>query len=126
MAIFMAPGFLLLLFFVPETAFRRAKVLNLDYLADDSSGTSSPSEPATETRTSDEKPLHQMTITDPPPPKKTLLQRMMPFDGRKTDESFFLLFLRPFPLFLHPAIAWACLIQGVIIGWTVMVGVILS
>ncbi len=125
MAIFMAPGFLLLLFFVPETAFRRARALNLDYLADDSSGTSTPAEQS-DGRASEEKRLHIMTVVEPHYPKKTLLQRMMPFDGRKTDESFFLLFLRPFPLFLHPAIAWACLMQGVIIGWTVMVGVILS
>ena len=125
MAILMAPGFLLLLFFVPETAYRRAKALNLDYLSDDSSGTSTPMEQGNG-RGSEEKALHHTTITETPPPKKTLLQRMMPFDGRKTDESFFLLFLRPFPLFLHPAIAWACLMQGVIIGWTVMVGVILS
>ena len=126
MAIFMAPGFLLLLFLVPETAYRRSNELNLDYLADDSSGTNSPAERSTDTTRSEEKPLHQTVHTSPHPPKKTLLQRMMPFDGRKTDESFFLLFLRPFPLFFHPAIAWACLTQGVIIGWTAMVGVILS
>ena len=126
MAIFMAPGFLLLLFFVPETAYRRSNELNLDYLADDSSGTNSPAERSTDTTKSEEKPLHQTVHASPHPPNKTLLQRMMPFDGRKTDESFFLLFLRPFPLFFHPAIAWACLTQGVIIGWTAMVGVILS
>ena len=128
MAIFMAPGFLLLLFYVPETAYRRPKHLDLDLLADESSGTSSPATPpgAEKQRTSDEKALHNMTVTGTPPPKATFLQRLAPFNGRKTDESFFKLFLRPFPLFLHPAIAWACLTQGVIIGWTVMVGVILS
>ena len=125
MAIFMAPGFLLLLFFVPETAYRRPKALDLDYLADHTSGTSTPTE-RSDGGASEEKRLHVSTVVEPHYPKKTLLQRMMPFDGRKTDESFFLLFLRPFPLFLHPAIAWACLMQGVIIGWTVMVGVILS
>ena len=127
MAIFMAPGFLLLLFLVPETAYRRPRHLNLDLLADESSGTSTPNTPSGAT-TSEEKPLHSVTITDSEarPAKATLLQRLAPFNGRKTDESFFKLFLRPFPLFLHPAIFWACLTQGVIIGWTVMVGVILS
>lgn len=125
MAIFMAPGFLLLLFFVPETAYRRPKGLELDLLADDSSETRSP---PTETANGDsgEKPVHQTTVLEPVPAKATLLQRMMPFNGRKTDENFFLLFFRPFPLFLHPAIIWGCLVQGVIIGWTVIVGVILS
>ncbi|ETN38686.1 uncharacterized protein HMPREF1541_06723 [Cyphellophora europaea CBS 101466] len=125
MAIFMGPGFLLLLFFVPETAYRRPKGLELDLLADDSSGTQSPPQ-AMATGETAEKPIHQMTVSEPPPSRATLLRRMSPFNGRKTDESFFLLFFRPFPLFFHPAIAWACLIQGVIIGWTVIVGVILS
>lgn len=48
------------------------------------------------------------------------------FSGRKTDESFFKLLLRPLPLFCHPGILWACLIQGALIGWTVLLGVILA
>lgn len=125
MAIFMAVGFLLLLFFVPETAYRRPKNLELDLLADDSSGMQTPPKAVISGEHAN-KSMHEMSISEPSRPRTTLLQRMMPFNGRKTDESFFLLFFRPFPLFLHPAIAWACLIQGVIIGWTVMVGVILS
>ncbi|PLB36338.1 putative MFS transporter [Aspergillus candidus] len=54
------------------------------------------------------------------------LQTLKPFNGRKTDENFFKLLLRPFPLFFHPAVLWACLIQGVIIGWTVFIGVVLA
>jgi len=50
----------------------------------------------------------------------------MPFNGRKTDENFWKLMFRPIPLFFHPAILWACLIQGVLIGWTVMIGVVLA
>ncbi|RMZ80439.1 hypothetical protein DV737_g3004, partial [Chaetothyriales sp. CBS 132003] len=120
LAIFMAAGFLLLLFLVPETAYRRPQSLDLDLLADDASIHE-------ETRPRPEKALHSMQISaSPPAPKATLLQTLSPFNGRKTDDSFFKLFLRPFPLFLHPAILWACLTQGVIIGWTVMVGVILS
>ncbi|RMZ90129.1 hypothetical protein DV736_g2652, partial [Chaetothyriales sp. CBS 134916] len=125
LAIFMAPCFLLLFFFVPETAYRRPRSLNLDLLADDASSTPE-GYIDKETRPGAEKPFHGMQISESPPPKATLLQRLSPFNGRKTDESFFKLFLRPFPLFFHPAILWACLTQGVIIGWTVMVGVILS
>ena len=50
----------------------------------------------------------------------------MPFNGRKTDESYWKLFLRPFPLFFHPTIFWAMLIQGTLIGWTVFLGIILA
>lgn len=50
----------------------------------------------------------------------------MPFNGRETDENFFKLSFRPLPLFFHPAILWACLVQGTLIGWTVMIGVVLA
>lgn len=40
------------------------------------------------------------------PPKVSFVQSLLPFNGRKTDDSFFKLFLRPFPLFFHPAILW--------------------
>lgn len=48
------------------------------------------------------------------------------FTGRKTDEPFVKLLLRPFPLFFHPSILWAMLIQGAIIGWTVFIGIVLA
>jgi hypothetical protein len=51
---------------------------------------------------------------------------LLPFNGRHTDERFLHLLLRPFPLFFHPGILWACLIQGALIGWTVMIGVVLA
>jgi hypothetical protein len=56
----------------------------------------------------------------------TFKQRLMPFNGRKTHESYFKLLLRPFPLFAQPAILWGALIQGCMIGWTVFIGVVLA
>jgi hypothetical protein len=132
LAIFMAPGFLLLLFFVPETAYRRAHELDLDLLAEgDVLVEKSASVDVSETRGDETKdfgghPAYQAAPNDNVPPRDPYWRRLLPFNGRKTDESFFKLLFRPFPLFLHPAVAWACLVQGVIIGWTVMVGVILS
>ncbi|OJD13718.1 hypothetical protein AJ78_05850 [Emergomyces pasteurianus Ep9510] len=60
------------------------------------------------------------------PSKVTYWQTLKLFNGRKTDESYWKLFLRPLPLFLHPGILWACLIQGILIGWTVFIGVVLA
>ena len=60
------------------------------------------------------------------PPKGTFVQSLALFNGRKTSESFLKLFLRPFPLLFHPAVLWAMLIQGTLIGWTVMIGVVLA
>lgn len=122
----MAGGFLLLFFFVPETAYRREHSLDLDLLASD------PQQVIKSSQTSENGGTGEKTVRTTTLPETTRLQRatfvqrLLPFNGRKTDESFFKLLFRPFPLFLHPAVAWACLIQGVIIGWTVMVGVILS
>jgi MFS family permease len=59
-------------------------------------------------------------------PKVSFVQSLALFNGRKTDESFWKLLLRPLPLFLQPAFFWACLIQGLMIGWTVFIGVILA
>jgi len=58
--------------------------------------------------------------------KMTYRQSLALFNGRKTDESFWKLLLRPLPLFIHPAFLWACLIQGLLIGWTVFIGVIMA
>ncbi|KAL2418100.1 hypothetical protein ABEF95_000506 [Exophiala dermatitidis] len=126
LAIFMAPGFLLLFFFVPETAYRRVHSLDLDLLAQDSSNESLAHTRLSGTEDMEHKSSPSMSVSETPPPKTSWARSLLPFNGRKTDESFIKLLLRPFPLFLHPAVAWACLIQGVIIGWTVMVGVILS
>ena len=59
-------------------------------------------------------------------PRVSYADSLKPFNGRKTDESFVKLFFRPFPLFAHPAILWASLIQGTMIGWTVFIGIILA
>ncbi|THZ70008.1 serine/threonine kinase 16 [Aureobasidium pullulans] len=114
-AIFMGGGFLLLLFLCPEVAYHRPDRLNTDLTTGSMDSLNGQDEklPA-------ERVISRVKGNAWRPP------RISPFNGRKTDELFWKLFLRPFPLFLHPAVIWACLLQGVIIGWTVMVGVILS
>ncbi|KAI5272128.1 MFS general substrate transporter [Aureobasidium subglaciale] len=104
LSIFMGAGFVLLFLFLPETAYQRPRYLQIDVNVG----------PV---------PFHDPV---PAPPKRSFLHRLAPFSGRKTDESFLKLLFRPFPLFLQPAVAWGCLMQGVIIGWTVIVGVILA
>ena len=60
------------------------------------------------------------------PKKMSYARSLLPFSRRFTQENPFKLVLRPFPLFFHPAIFWACLIQGAMIGWTVLMGVVLA
>ncbi|PHH78781.1 hypothetical protein CDD80_6237 [Ophiocordyceps camponoti-rufipedis] len=59
-------------------------------------------------------------------PRKSFVQSLSLFDGRKTDERYWVLLLRPFPLLMNPAFIWACLIQGAMIGWTVFIGVLVA
>jgi len=58
--------------------------------------------------------------------KVPYIKSLYPFNGRKTDEYFWKLALRPLPLFAHPSILWACLIQGTLIGWTVFLGIVIA
>ncbi|KAF2015979.1 MFS transporter-like protein [Aaosphaeria arxii CBS 175.79] len=149
-AIFAAAMLPLLIFFVPETSYRREEIFDIDTMGNlitregNNGGlndtTASRSEAAsgetdrigveegkTEGSSSTSEPQPTTAATRPPPPAKaTWKQSLMPFNGRKTDERYLHLLLRPFPLFLHPGILWACLIQGTLIGWTVMIGVVLA
>ncbi|KAI9373308.1 major facilitator superfamily domain-containing protein [Aspergillus egyptiacus] len=141
-AIFTAASLPLTIFLVPETAFRRRNYLDESetirgrtesgQLRPDGSPNSDesfqePKQPSTNNGESSldvsrEETSGQTEI----PTKVSYIQTLKLFNGRKTDEHWLKLLLRPFPLFFHPAVLWACLIQGVIIGWTVFIGVTLA
>lgn len=143
-AIFCGAILPLVFFLVPETAFRRDDSLNTDIKGEEAVQHSSPSNttPAYQTQPNghgqgpdssipkslekDHFSIPEHRSTSQAPPKVSFARSLLPFNGRKTDESFIKLVLRPLPLFLHPAIFWACLIQGTLIGWTVMIGVVLA
>jgi MFS family permease len=146
-AIFMGVSLPFVYFFVPETAYVRSAHLNLDMASShnisrkevdldefeepnaeaEASNTSptSPEKVQKTTSTTQEQSLPH-TSTNGTEGKKTFKETLSLFSGRKSNESFWKLFLRPLPLFAHPAILWACLIQGTMIGWTVFIGIILA
>ncbi|KAK3352813.1 major facilitator superfamily domain-containing protein [Lasiosphaeria hispida] len=146
-AIFCALSLPAIYFFCPEMAYRRETSLNLDLLAtenpatfkhvdhdkDDHEKSGVSSTPAAAQEPSATGELTEANRTSEThdavrliPLKKTFRQSLALFDGRKTDESFWKLLLRPLPLFIQPAFLWACLIQGLLIGWTVFIGVIMA
>ncbi len=152
-AIFCAACLPLVFFFCPETAYRRDTALNLDMLGNDEptalgkaagspnddaeaeKAASSNGEPSGSGETSRDADTNGVAngvssgVADQPAkigPKATFVQSLALFNGRKTDDSFWKLLLRPLPLFFQPAFLWACLIQGLMIGWTVFIGVILA
>ena len=120
----------LVIFFVPETTFNR------DMLPDPSghgmhngrhelkqnANVASSNVQNSASSSLDDGPLDSEAHSSRQPYRPTLA----PFNGRHTEESYFKLLLRPFPLFLHPGILWACLIQGTMIGWTVLIGIVLA
>jgi len=131
----------LVILFVPETAFRREEKFDIDtmgnlvglggekveILGNRGSSTASaehdaagPTPEKGTANSADEQPVGGS------PRKASLLESIKPFNGRKTDERYLHLLLRPFSLFLHPGILWACLIQGTLIGFTVLIGVTLA
>lgn len=141
-SIFTAACLPLVVFFVPETAYRRAAYLNTDMASSDDiskpesghelhslGGGSAVHLNSTDAEAATEK-LACTAISHAyggaHTPMKSFTQSLMPFSGRLTDDSFFKLLLRPFPLFAHPAVLWACIIQGTMIGWTVFIGIILA
>ena len=134
---------------MPETAFRRDSSFNTDLIGEDSvqnrshvgleNGLFAHGKPKNRESPNTSGPVSfekqrgniidrnsTQARRDVVPRKVSFARSLMPFNGRKTDESFFKLLLRPLPLFFHPAIFWACLIQGTLIGWTVMIGVVLA
>lgn len=133
-SIFSAICLPLVFFFAPETAFRRPAHLNTDMASTDDVRLVDKREGAGHAvRNSSgavEAPLpyhsQEQDFTSSSIPKKSYVDTLLPFAGRVSDENFFKVLLRPFPLFAHPAILWACLIQGCMIGWTVFIGIILA
>jgi MFS family permease len=132
-------------FFVPETAYRRDPKFNTDTATtlgdqmlhipaaqapassrNDSTVMSSEIEKGSESPANGgDSPIEQPTKVVTPQPA-TFKQKLAIFNGRKTDDSFIKLLFRPLPLFFHPSIFWACLIQGTLIGWTVFLGIVLA
>ncbi|KAF2237603.1 putative MFS transporter [Viridothelium virens] len=129
--------------FVPETAYARPEYLNIDTatilkrLNANNPQSNSANDMPINTNHNNYYPEKESS----PPPTNTGLtnvdgggqsrlipyyRTLLPFNGRKTSENYFLLLLRPLPLFAHPGILWACLIQGTLIGWTVMIGIVLA
>ena len=133
-AIFSAVMLPLMFFFVPETAYKREERFDVDSMGNlirkgerraetrrNDATELPPDTPEGSDRAFNgdaEKmsgengvraPDQHATPADPDPtfPRKaTFKESLMPFNGRKTDEGFLHLLLRPFTLFIHPGILW--------------------
>ena len=117
-AIFLGASLPFMILFVPETAFRRPEYLNTDFKRHGRPSESAESDrPLRDAQNEESKEFVPGSTTTngysrtevsatAVPEKDSFLKSMRLFNGRKTDEKFFKLLLRPFPLFLHPGIFW--------------------
>lgn len=136
-AIFMTLTLPAVFFLCPETAYRRDSKLNTDGAVEEISlqyKSPSTDDPTAADDAAPQPPgfvwVPTSSVMQPVgtarTPKKTFVQSLSLFDGRKTDERYWVLLLRPFPLLINPAFVWGCLIQGTMIGWTVFIGVLIG
>jgi len=131
-AIFAGALLPVLFFFCPETAFVRDNALDTDItgrvIRTDNFTSSHNLQPYEKGATLNTTQLSASSSIahQSPPPLKPYIKTLALFSGRKSNENFFKLLLRPIPLFFHPGILWACLTQGTLIGWTVLIGIVLA
>ena len=131
-AIFAAVMLPLIVFLVPETAYRRDSNLDTDTNMTRYQNSTSLDNlsPVDNDNDNDKAAQHTNTSTrstsTTQPTRLFSLSNLSPFNGRKDPTPFWKLLLRPFPLFLHPSIFWAMLTQGLLIGWTVLIGIVLA
>lgn len=140
-SIFMAPTLLAVFLLCPEPAYRREARFNTDNLAEEPKLAMGPASEQSVSQSAESPKAQGFTVCGfvlfptsgaPQPignrmtPKKTFVQSLSLFDGRKTDDRYWVLLLRPFPLLLNPAFIWGCLVQGTMIGWTIFIGVIIA
>ncbi|UKZ77607.1 hypothetical protein TrVFT333_005331 [Trichoderma virens FT-333] len=140
-SIFMAATLPAVFLLCPETAYRRDTKLNTDTNAEGEEEIKLQPRIATISNPpSDEEELPKQStgfvlfptsralqpIGNARTPKKSFVESLSLFDGAKTDERYWVLLLRPFPLIFNPAFIWGCLIQGTMIGWTIFIGVLVA
>lgn len=78
-------------------------------------------QPPLEYTTSEEvDPRNDYTKHHSTAPPKTWRQQLRPYSGRLSKSSWIRVMVRPFLLFLYPAILWAALVYSLSIGWLIV------
>lgn len=108
-SIFSGLALLLIFFFVPEHVFYRSAAYDVDIAHDHAAAAS-----------------EKGRLETIPSSRDPYLRRLRPFSGRKTRENVAKLILRPFILFLHPAVLWGCLTMASLISWTIGISVVVA
>ncbi|KAF1836125.1 MFS general substrate transporter [Decorospora gaudefroyi] len=112
---------LLVIFFMPESAFLRHDTLNIDTSIHDLE-TDMPEK---------KKPVQHIedrpkSYTASSEPRDSYVKTLMPWTGYWNHVSFWRTFLRPFVVFASPVVMWATLLFTICISWLVLISITLS
>lgn len=136
--IFGAVQFVLQIFFVPETSYRRKKLYDIDNTTEGTLDAVVELEHETQMRSEKhggrvahiehDKPEHNMsTISqEPAPPAKTFVQNLAIFTGSYSDENLLQAFIAPFAVVTNLAVAWVMVINSMFIMLYVVIAFILA
>jgi hypothetical protein len=123
-----------IILFVPEHAFNREAAMEREeksqtpgFSSDTSSGTPN-TNGAQKLRNSQQIELDEWLAAQRTHPHGwgPFLPQLRLFTGRKSDEPFWKILLRPFPLYLHPAVAWGSITQGTLIAFLVAISTVIA
>lgn len=111
---------LLVIFFMPESAFVRHDVINIDT----SDKTVDAGEMEKHSAVQIEK--HATATSARSEPKMSYMKELMPWNGYWDTVSFWRTLLRPFFMILSPIVVWATLLFTICISWLVLISITLS
>ncbi|KAK4704003.1 hypothetical protein P7C70_g2209, partial [Phenoliferia sp. Uapishka_3] len=131
MTIFFGIALVLIILFVPETAFDRSTVYDTDdgrSLADVGAVNHATEEleKSTEPKPTIEHVENGSSTNSKYPnylPAKSIWQELAPYSGYKSKENFLKLVFRPFPFWFSPAVWWAIFSYGLTTAWLVVLSV---
>ncbi|KAH8585664.1 major facilitator superfamily domain-containing protein [Bisporella sp. PMI_857] len=128
MAIFAGVAFAVVLFCVPETAYVRDSIYNIDSASVDHLGdlASKQAESGLTAEVEEVASGHTDTQQGLRIRKKSYSQILLPSFQSYSNQSMIGIVLAPLKLFLNPAVIWACFTQGAISAWTVAVSFLLA
>lgn len=113
---------LLVIFFMPESAFHRLGAINIE----------TGSKAIEITNIEKEKNVEELedragaTTTMSSEPKNSFAKELMPYSGYWDSVSFWRTFLRPFFVLASPIVMWATLLFTICISWLVLISITLS
>ncbi|KAK5084920.1 hypothetical protein LTR70_006391 [Exophiala xenobiotica] len=115
---------LLVIFFMPESAYHRRGALNID-TSDKQMATDNLDKKSFE-KSSIQEIEARPTSTTSPEPRLSWKQELLPWSGYFDHVSFWRTFLRPFVVIASPVVLWATLLFTTCISWLVLISITLS